>query len=162
IRSNASIEFDARAVARMGELSGGNPFLINLLGNDIAARLREYGRPYCYPDDVERVVKSQLDDRQNSRVWNFLQYLLKQGEEDHASEILELPGLLALAWTLKTRGSRRAVVAVEEIVEELRNLDVECDAATLTTHLEAAAQHELVTKQGDRYAFASGWLGEWL
>lgn len=162
IRSNNSIEFDARALGRISELSGGNPFLINLLGNDIAARLREHGRPYCFPDDVERVVKSQLDDRQNSRVWSFLQYLLKQGEEDHASEIVELPGLLALAWTLKTRGSRRTLVAVEEIVEELRNLDVECDPTTLTTHLEAAAQNELVTRHADRYAFASGWLGEWL
>jgi serine/threonine-protein kinase len=162
IRSNSSIEFDARALARISELSGGNPFLINLLGNDIAARLRDQGRPYCFPDDVERVVKSQLEDRQNSRVWNFLQYLLKEGEEDHAAEITELPGLLALAWTLKTRGSRRTLVAVDEIAEEFHHLNIECDASTLTGHLASAAQNELAIAHGDRYAFASGWLGEWL
>lgn len=161
IRSNASIEFDSRAVSRIAELSGGNPFLVNLLGNDIAARLREYRRPYCFPEDVERVVNSQLDDRQNSRVWAFIQYLLKQGEEDHASEIEELPGILALAWTLHTRGSRRAV-SVEEICAELRSRDVECDVETLKAQLDGGAQNELVVRQDERYAFASGWLAEWL
>lgn len=161
IRSNPTIEFDARSVSRISELSGGNPFLINLLGNDIASRLRQHGRPYCFPDDVERVVQSQLDDRLNSRVWSFLEYLLKQGEEDHASEIGELPGLRALAWTLKTRGSRRPV-AVEEIAEEFRNLGVECDSSTLVSHLDAGAQNELIIKQGERYTFSSSWLGEWL
>jgi AAA+ ATPase superfamily predicted ATPase len=162
IRSNPSIEFDTRAVSRIASLSGGNPFLINLLGNEIAGRLREQGRPYCFPDDVERVVRSQLEDRQNSRVWTFLQYLLKQGEEDHASEIVELPGLLALAWTLRARGAQRRTVSVLEIVDEFNTLGVECDTNTLATYLNGATQNELLGRQGDRYSFASEWLAEWL
>ena len=162
IRSNASIEFDSRAVARIRDLAGGNPFLINLLCNDIASRLRELGRAYCLPEDVERVVKAQLEDRENSRVWSFLQYLLKEGEEDHASEIPELPTLLALGHTRRMRGTGRSFIGTDEIVTELRAAEVVCDRDTLAKHLASAVRHELIVQRGQRYAFANGWLAEWL
>lgn len=162
IRSNATIEFDSRAVVRIRDLAGGNPFLINLLCNDIANRLREQERAYCLPDDVERVVKTQLANRENSRVWSFLQYLLKEGEEDHASEILELPALLALAYTKRMRGATRTFIGVDEIVAELNAAEVPCDISTLRRYIESAANHELVVQRGQRYGFANGWLAEWL
>jgi hypothetical protein len=162
VRSNQTIEFDTRAVARIRELSGGNPFLINLLGNDIAARLREHGRVYCLPDDVERVVGSQLEDLGNSPVWRFLKYLLKQGEEDLAPQIEELPALAAVAYSLRSRGTRRSRISVEEIVESLSDAGLECDRATLTRYLAEAVSDELLVQDGHRYSFASGWLAEWL
>jgi serine/threonine protein kinase len=162
IRSNTSIEFDSRAVIRIRDLAGGNPFLINLLCNDIAARLRELGRAYCLPEDVQRVVSTSLEDRDNSRVWSFLQYLLKEGEEDHASEIAELPTLLALAHTRKMRGTGRNFIGSDEIFVELAAAGVPCDRQTLNKHLVSAAQNELVVQRGQRFSFSNGWLAEWL
>jgi tRNA A-37 threonylcarbamoyl transferase component Bud32 len=162
IRSNGTIEFDTRAVGRVRALSGGNPFLINLLGNDIVGYLREQNRAYCLPEDVERVVKIQLDDRENSRVWSFLQYLLKEGEEDHASDICELPTLIALAYTKRIRGEGRDFIGMDEIVTEMGSAEVSCDRATLEKHLSLAVQNELLAQHGSRYAFANGWLAEWL
>jgi tRNA A-37 threonylcarbamoyl transferase component Bud32 len=162
VRSNPTIEFDTRAVTQMRHLSGGNPFLINLLGNDIAARLREQGRTYCLPEDVDRVVQAQLDDKENSRVWNFLQYLLKEGEEDHAAQISELPTLIALAYTFRMRGTGRKMISVDEIASEMQTATVECDRATLLSDLQSAVRNELLVQGGSRFAFANGWLAEWL
>jgi eukaryotic-like serine/threonine-protein kinase len=162
IRSNPTIEFDTRAVTQMRHLAGGNPFLINLLGNDIAARLREKGRAYCLPEDVGRVVRAQLDDKENSRVWSFLQYLLKEGEEDHAAQIPEFPALLALAYAFRMRGAGRRMISVEEIASEMETARVECNREMLVAHLQSAVRNELLSQMGLRFAFANGWLAEWL
>ena len=162
IRSNPTIEFDTRAVTQMRHLAGGNPFLINLVGNDIAARLRQYGRTYCLPEDVERVVQEQLDDKENSRVWSFLQYLLKEGEEDHASQIPELPALLGLAYLFRLRGRARQFVSIEEIASEMGLAGIECERNTLQAQLESAVRNELLQQKGNRFTFANGWLAEWL
>jgi hypothetical protein len=162
IRSNTTIEFDRRAVELIRQLSGGNPYLINLLGNEISKYLRDKHRPYCFRDDVEEVVRGQLDEAQSSPIWLFLQYLLKQGEEDQASEIRELPALTDLAWTLGRRGSARDKVALIEIEGELQRAGVPFDAHVLTDQLEQATANELLVKEGDRYRFESPWLSEWL
>lgn len=162
IRSNITVEFDTRAVSRVRDLSGGNPFLINLLCNDLVVHLREQNRAYCLPQDVEKVVRAQLEDRENSRVWSFLQYLLKEGEEDHASDIRELPTLIALAYTRRIRGTGREFIGVDEIEAELSAAEVACDSGTLERHLACALQNELLLRRGNRYAFANGWLAEWL
>ncbi len=162
IRANTSIEFDTRAIDRIRELSGGNPFLINLLGQEIAVRLRSQDRAYCLPEDVDRVVGDELDDRQDSRVWAFLQYLLKEGEEDHAADIRELPALVALAWTLRRRGERRRMASLDEVADELDRAGVACDRDGLADQLNRASETELVEADGRRYGFASHWLALWL
>ena len=161
IRSNTTIEFDTRAVAAVTELSGGNPFLANLIGSIIADRLREQQRPYCFREDVERAVKDELDNDQ-SRVWKFIEYLLKKGEEDHAAEIEELPALIALAKTIGARASMRARVEPTDVKAELDRANVECDVEALKRHLEACAQNELLVAEEGRYGFATRWLAEWL
>jgi hypothetical protein len=162
IRSNESIDFDRRAVELIKFLSGGNPYLINILGNEICRYLRDKNLPYCFRDDVEEVVRGQFDAEESSPIWLFLQYLLKQGEEDFASEIPELPALTDLAWTLGRRGSSRDKVAVMEIEEELRRMNISVDSQVLAAHIERATQCELLVQEGDRYRFESPWLGEWL
>jgi eukaryotic-like serine/threonine-protein kinase len=162
IRSNSSIEFDRRAVELVRLLSGGNPYLINLLGNAICKLLREKERPYCFRDDVEEVVRGQLDEAKSSPIWLFLQYMLKQGEEDYASEIAELPALIDLAWTLGRRSTARDKVAVEEIGDELRRAGIPCDNHVLRDYIERLTAGELLVREGDRYRFESPWLGEWL
>jgi serine/threonine protein kinase len=161
IRSNNSIDFDRRAVELIRFLSGGNPYLINILGNEICKYLRDKERPYCFRDDVEEVVSGQLDAA-SSPIWLFLQYLLKKGEEDYASEIPELPALIDLAWTLGRRGSSRDKVAIKEIEAELRRMDIAVDSRVLADQIERAAASELLVQEGDRFRFESPWLGEWL
>lgn len=162
IRSNRSIDFDRRAVELIRFLSGGNPYLINILGNEICRYLQEKGRPYCFGDDVEEVVRGQLDAAKSSPIWLFLQYLLRQGEEDYASEIPELPALTDLAWTINRRGSSRDKVAIKEIEDELRRASIPVDSGVLAKHIERAATNELLVREGDRYRFESPWLGQWL
>jgi len=161
IRSNNSIDFDRRAVDLIRILSGGNPYLINILGNEICKYLRDKERPYCFGEDVEEVVSGQLDAT-SSPIWLFLQYLLKKGEEDYASEIPELPALIDLAWTLGRRGSSRDKVAIKEIEAELRRVDIAVDSRVLADQIERAAASELLVQEGDRFRFESPWLGEWL
>lgn len=127
----------------------------------IADWLRRQGRSYCVREDVERVVENELHDEQ-SRVRSFVQYLLKQGEEDHASEIEELPALIALAWTLRRSGSMRKLARPEKIANELKLVGVACDPDTLLGYLARAHDNELLIKEGDRYGFATRWLAEWL
>lgn len=161
LRSNQSIEFDTRAVESIRDLAGGNPYLINLLGNMIARRLREHGRPYCFPEDVEAVAQEELQDDE-SRVRSFVQYLLKQGEEDQAPVIRELPAVVALASTLGRRTRSNEKATADEIVATMRRDDVACDRDTLCEYLDVAVENELLVSRDERYGFRARWLAEWL
>jgi hypothetical protein len=161
IRSNQSIEFDVRAIAALRDFSGGNPFLINLLGNKVVEWLRQQRRSYCFREDVEYAVRDELG-KEESRGWSFVQYLLKEGEEDHAPEIEELPTLVAVAWSLQQRGQLRSFVRSREILADLDAAGADCDPETVEADLEACVEDELLLRDGDRYSFASQCLREWL
>jgi serine/threonine protein kinase len=162
VRSNTTIDFDLRAVERIRQLSGGNPFLINLLGNDLAELLRTERRTYCFPADVESVVASQLDRGEDSKVWKYLQYLLRLDEEDSGAQIPEFGSVVALAKTLTQGASMRAYAGLQEIAEYVEAAGVQCNHDTLQDHLTRAVRNELVEPVGQRYGITSGWLREWL
>lgn len=161
IRSNQTIEFDVRAVVALRDFSGGNPFLINLLGNKVVEWLRQQHRSYCFREDVEYAVRDELG-KEESRGWSFVQYLLKEGEEDHAPEIAELPTLVAVAWSLQQRGQLRSFVRSREILADLDAAGVDHDPETVEADLEACVEDELLLRDGDRFSFASQCLREWL
>jgi hypothetical protein len=161
IRSNRSIEFDRRAVNALQDFSGGNPFLINLLGNKVVEWLRQRQRPYCFRDDVDFAVRDELGSEE-SRGWSFVQYLLKEGEEDHAPEIEELPALVAVAWCLQQRGPARTGVRLPEIIADLEAANVNFDLETLEKDLASCVEDELLVRDGERFAFGSRCLREWL
>jgi hypothetical protein len=161
IRSNRTIEFDKRAVTALQDFSGGNPFLISLLGNKVVEWLRQQQRPYCFRDDVDFAVRDELGS-EDSRGWSFVQYLLKEGEEDHAPEIEELPALVSVAWCLQQRGPARAGVRFPEIIADLEAANVDFDQETLEKDLASCVEDELLVRDGDRYAFGSRCLREWL
>jgi hypothetical protein len=161
VRSNDSIEFDTRAIAAVTRLSGGNPFLVNLLGSMIASELRELGRAYCLPEDVERVVGTELRDDQ-SRVRSFVQYLLRKGEENHAAEVEELPTLVALAYAVREHRGTHRHASIERVMEELRRAEVKVEESVLREQLSVCVQNELVVPDGNRYGFATEWLERWL
>lgn len=161
VRSNDSIEFDTRAIAVVRSLSGGNPFLVNLIGSMIASALRDAGRSYCLPEDVERVVENELRDEQ-SRVRSFVQYLLRKGEENHAAEVEELPTLIALAYVFREHRGTQRYASVERIIEEMRRARVEVEEHLLREHLASCVENELLATDGVRYGFATEWLERWL
>ena len=161
IRSNQTIEFDVRAVVALRDFSGGNPFLINLLGNKVVEWLRQQHRSYCFREDVEYAVRDELG-KEESRGWSFVQYLLKEGEEDHAPEIAELPTLVAVAWSLQQRGQLRSFVRSREILADLDAAGVDHDPETVEADLDACVEDELLLRDGDWSLFASQCLREWL
>lgn len=161
IRSNQSIDFDVRAVTALRDFSGGNPFLINLLSNKVVEWLRQQRYSYCFREDVDQAVRDELGTEE-SRGWSFVQYLLKEGEEDHAPEIEELPSLVAVAWSLQQRGSLRTSVRLREVLADLEAAGVDHDPETVKADLEGCVEDELLLKDGDRYAFASQCVREWL
>ena len=162
LRSNPTVDYDVRAVRLIHELAGGNPFLVNLLGDEITTYLRELERSYCLASDVENVVENELADKSSSRVWSFVEYLLRQGEEDQAAMIEELPAVEALAWALRRRATRRTTMRLAELQEYLGRAGVACNDAQLEKMLQRAADNELLVKSDRGYAFASRWVGEWL
>jgi len=161
IRSNQSIEFDVRAIAALRDFSGGNPFLINLLGNKVVEWLRQQNRSYCFREDVEYAVRDELG-KEESRGWSFVQYLLKEGEEDYAPDIEELPTLVAVAWSLQQRGQLRSFVRLRQILADLDAAGVDHDPDTVEADLVSCIEDELLVRDGDRYSFASQCLREWL
>jgi tRNA A-37 threonylcarbamoyl transferase component Bud32 len=161
LRSNSTVDYDVRAVRLIHELSGGNPYLVNLLGNEITAHLSDLGRSYCLALDVENVVKGELADA-NSRVWSFVEYLFRQGEEDQSAMIEELPAVEALAWALRQRGTRRTAMRLPELQTYLARASVACNEVELERLLNRAADNELLIRSDRGYAFASQWVGEWL
>jgi hypothetical protein len=161
IRSNGSIDFDTRAVTALRDFSGGNPFLINLLGNKVVEWLRRQQHSYCFREDVDQAVRDELGTEE-SRGWSFLQYLLKEGEEDHAPEIEELPSLVAVAWSLQQRGSLRTSVRLHEVLADLAAAGVDHDPDTVKADLAVCVEDELLLQEGERYSFASQCVREWL
>jgi hypothetical protein len=161
IRSNKSIEFDVRAITALRDFSGGNPFLINLLGNKVVEWLRQQRCSYCFREDVDHAVRDELGTEE-SRGWSFVQYLLKEGEEDHAPELEELPTLVAVAWSLQQRGQVRSFVRLREILADLDAASVDHDQETIKADLEACIEDELLLQEDDRFSFASQCLREWL
>lgn len=162
LRSNPTVDYDVRAMRLVHELSGGNPYLVNLLGDEITTYLQELGRSYCLASDVENVVQGELADKSNSRVWSFVEYLLRQGEEDQAAMIEELPAVEALAWALRQRGTRRPTMRLQELQGYLVRAGAACNEVELERMLQRAADNELLEKSDRGYAFASRWVGEWL
>jgi hypothetical protein len=146
LRSNPTIDYDVRAVRLIHELAGGNPFLVNLLGDEITTYLRDLERSYCLASDVENAVENELADKSGSRVWSFVEYLLRQGEEDQAAMIEELPAVEALAWALRRRGTRRTTMRPAELQDYLVRAGVTCNDSQLEKMLQRAADNELLVK----------------
>jgi serine/threonine protein kinase len=162
LRSNPTIDYDVRAVRLIHELTGGNPFLVNLLGDEVATHLRDLKRSYCLATDVENVVDNELADKASSRVWSFVEYLLRKGEEDQAAMIDELPAVEALAWSLQRRGTKRRTMRLAELHDYLCKAGVSCDGLQLEKMIERAVVSELLVKSDRGYAFSSRWVGDWL
>jgi tRNA A-37 threonylcarbamoyl transferase component Bud32 len=162
VRTNGTIEYDVRAVGRVRSLSGNNPFLLNLLCQDLVDVLREANRNYCLIEDIDAVVSRQLERGEDSKVWRYLEYLLRKDEEDHGAQIPEYPALVALANALRNRGDLRTHVSISEIAGDMEAQGVECDRSTLETYLNSAVKTELVDQASHRYGIKTGWLSEWL
>ncbi len=162
IRANSTIEFDRRALSRIRDLSGGNPFLINLLCQDVVEELRGVNRCYCLLGDIEYVIAKHLERGEDSKVWRYLEYLLRKDEEDHGSQIAEYPTIVALAAALRQRSLARGYVSLEDIEQVLRVRGLACDLGILQGQLATALSNELIEEASGRFTIATGWLCEWL
>jgi hypothetical protein len=160
LRANRRIDFDRRALDRISHLSGGNPFLINLLGQDIVDVLRQATRSYCLLEDVNAVISNHLKS-EDSKVWRYLEYLLRKDEEDHGPQIAQYATVVALANTVRRRSPIREYVSIPEIAAVIEAHGLQCDRAALETDLRSAP-NATVRQEGQRFTMPTGWLCEWL
>jgi serine/threonine protein kinase len=160
LRANRRIDFDRRALDRISHLSGGNPFLINLLGQDIVDVLRQATRSYCLLEDVNAVISNHLKS-EDSKVWRYLEYLLRKDEEDHGPQIAEYATVVALANTVRRRSPIRECVSIPEIAAVVESQGLQCDRGALEIDLRSAP-NAMVRQEGQRFTMPTGWLCEWL
>jgi hypothetical protein len=123
VSANSTIEFDCRALSRVRAPSGGNPYLINLLCQDVVELLRDANRSYCLLEDIDAVVARQLECGEDSKVWRYIEYLLRKDEEDHGPQILEYPAVVGLANALRSRSSLRTHVSAAEIASDMNAIE---------------------------------------
>lgn len=151
---------DDRVRRRLHELSGGNPFVLNIFCQQLAARANQANRGYCLPGDVESLLDGLVDDR----VEAVFAYMLREDEEENAPSLIQLSTLRAVAGRLHETGSHDGWVRLEGVEDWLLRKSVPFDPGLPQEQL--LQLHELGIlerhQDGRRFALPGEAICRWL
>ncbi|WP_437566612.1 protein kinase domain-containing protein [Sorangium sp. So ce542] len=119
------IETDDRTRLRLAVLSGGNPFVLNRLGGSLLEHLQRKRRSWCTTADVEALLAER--ETSDGRLDAYIQYMLREDEDEGAPTLRELTVLRAAASVLARRADYAGYVRVEEVEAWLREREVPFD-----------------------------------
>lgn len=111
LQEELRIELDDRTRQRLIRLSGGNPYVLNRLGLGLLEQLREKNRRWCTVADIDDLIESPDE----SRLDHYLQYMLREDEDENAATLRQLSVLRAVASLLDRRGDFAGYVRAGEV-----------------------------------------------
>ena len=135
------VVFSAQAKHYLYDVTGMQPYLLQLLCGSIYARVSQSGRDEATIEDIREVVERDILPYET----NFTDYLALIRKEDRSL-------LRALALAQKAVVPRRRFVTPGEVVHELwKQGDTRANVPTVTQHLRALSQQErpLIAESGD-------------
>jgi hypothetical protein len=150
-------EHDDRVSRRLYRLSGGNPFVLNLLCFAVAKAVNEDQRAYCLPADVDRLL-----DGLDERIEMVFRYMLREDEEEEAKTLPQVTVLRAVASLLWDLGDPGGSVSCAEVEEWLTGR-VEFDEGLPLEHLrELVGLGVLERGRSDRFSLPGEAICAWL
>lgn len=156
------VDHDRRTRDRLSRLSGGNPFVLNLLCAELARTVAEAQRAYAIGSDVDAILANM--DGLDSRIDSFFTYMLKEDEDESASTLTQLTVLQAIASILNDDGDFQRLVSASEVEEWLGTRSVPHDPGLPQLHLEQLVDVGILDKHGDgqRFGLAGEAMCRWL
>lgn len=156
------VAHDGRTQRRLARLSGGNPFVLNLLCAELTTRVVRQQRPYALVTDVG----SMLDDFDglDSRLGSFFSYMLKQDEDEGSPTLPQLTVLRAVASILHTKGDYSTFVSASAVEAWLAGRNIECEAGLPAEQLAYLADSGVLDRHEDglRYNVPGEAMCRWL
>lgn len=146
---------DGRTRLRLHRMSGGNPYLLNRLGLRLHERLQALGRGWATMLDVDRLFDEDAGD---SRIDDYVQYMLREDEEDASPTLRQLSALRAVASVLNLRRDYEGSVAVEEVESWLRQHRVTFETGVPLEHMRQLASIGALETRGDTFSLPGEWL----
>ena len=156
------VDHDFRVRNRLARLSGGNPFVLNMLSAELAKLASESQRSYVLGTDVDAML-DQMDSL-DSRIDSFFSYMLKEDEDQAAPTLPQLTVLRACASLLHESGDYTTSVRCETVEEWLRARAIPFETGLPATHLSTLADVGVleVHSDGRRYSLPDEALCRWL
>lgn len=149
------IELDDRTRKRLIRLSGGNPYVLNRLGLGLLQRLREKSRRWCTVADIDDLIESPDE----SRLDHYLQYMLREDEDENAATLRQLSVLRAVASLLSHRGDFAGYVRANEVEGWLANQNVRYEPSQPVGQLQELVHLGILTSQDNqRFCLPGEWL----
>lgn len=155
LEEELSIELDDRTRKRLIRLSGGNPYVLNRLGFGLLDRLRDMNRRWCTVKDIDDLI----EDPDESRLDHYLQYMLREDEDENAATLRQLTVLRAVASLLRHRGDFTGYVRVLEVENWLSEQSVPFDKGQPAQQLLELAHLGILSSSDNERFFLHG---EWI
>lgn len=152
-------DHDDRVRRRLYELSGGNPFVLNLLCQAVVRSANADQRSYCVPSDIDELASS-LDER----IEVVFRYMLREDEEEEAPTLPQLTVLRAVASRLVELDEPSGWVELAEVQDWLTRKGVEFDEGLPAEHLAQLEEVGIleVHADGTRFALPGEAICRWL
>lgn len=156
LRDRLDPQLDERSRLRLHRMSGGNPYLLNRLGLLLQQTIAELGRSWATVLDIERLFDRDSGD---TRIDDYVQYMLREDEEDSAATLKQLSVLRAAASILDRSRDYEGAVSVSEIEGWLAQRHVQFEAGVTAEHLrQLTVLGALDTADHERFSLPGEWL----
>jgi hypothetical protein len=156
------VDHDGRARERLARISGGNPFVLNLLCAEATKLVTRLERPYLLVSDIDEMLANMggLD----SRLESFFGYMLKQDEDEAAPALPQFTVLASVASLLDHGGDYAAHVSEAAVEQWLRDRGVEFDEGLPGEQLAQLADEGVLERHshGRRFGLMGEALCRWL
>ena len=163
LRECFPLDNDCRVRRRLGKLAGGNPFVLNILCDELVQYVgRGQSRSHCLVTDVDNLVES--GDTGGQRIHAYLRYMLREDEEDESPTLPQLTMLRAVASVIKAGGDFDRGARVAEIVEWLRSKNLTFEEPLAMQQLKELVDLGVLERERSSglYILAGEWMCRWL